>query len=43
VAKPDYKVQKAIEEAAVAPAAAASLAQATGGVVVNEVIDADLF
>jgi hypothetical protein len=43
VAKPDYEVQKAIEEAAVAPAAAASLAQATGGVVVNEVIDADLF
>jgi hypothetical protein len=42
VAKPDYKVQKAIEEAAVAPAAAASLAQATGGVV-SEIIDADLF
>jgi hypothetical protein len=42
VAKPDYKVQKAIEEAAVAPAAAASLAQATGGVV-SEIIEADLF
>jgi hypothetical protein len=46
VAKPDYKVQKAIEDAAAAgqaaDAAAASLAQATGGVV-NEVIDADLF
>jgi len=42
VAKPDYKVQKAIEEAAVAPAAAASLAQATGGVV-SEITDADLF
>lgn len=43
VAKPDYKVQKAIEEAAVAPAAAASLAQATGGVV-SEITEAyDLF
>jgi len=42
VAKPDYKVQKAIEDAAVAPAAAASLAQATGGVV-SEITDADLF
>ena len=42
VAKPDYKVQKAIEEAAVAPAAAASLAQATGGTV-SEVTEADLF
>jgi hypothetical protein len=42
VAKPDYKVQKAIEEAAVLPAAAQSLADATGGVVV-EITDADLF
>jgi hypothetical protein len=42
VAKPDYKVQKAIEEAAVLPAAAQSLADATGGMVV-EITDADLF
>jgi hypothetical protein len=46
VAKPDYKVQKAIEDAAAAgqaaDAAAANLAQATGGAV-SEVIDADLF
>jgi hypothetical protein len=42
VAKPDYKVQKAIEDAQILPAAAASLAQATGGVVV-EITDADLF
>ena len=42
VAKPDYKVQKAIEEAAVLPAAAQSLADATGGVVM-EITDADLF
>ena len=40
--EPDYKTMKAIEEAAVAPAAAASLAQATGGVV-SEITDADLF
>lgn len=42
VAKPDYKVQKAIEEAAAAGNAAASLAQATGGTVSN-ITDADLF
>jgi len=42
VAKPDYKVQKAIEDAQAVPAAAASLAQATGGVVLD-VTDADLF
>ena len=43
VAKPDYKVQKAIEEAAAAGNAAKSLAQATGGTV-SEVTEAyDLF
>lgn len=42
--EPDYKTQKAIEEAAAtsAPAAAASLAQATGGVVA-QVTQADVF
>jgi len=38
--EPDYKTQKAIEEAA--PAAAASLAKATGGTVVD-VIQDDVF
>jgi hypothetical protein len=42
VAKPDYKVQKAIEEAAAAGNAAKSLAQATGGVV-SEITEPDLF
>ena len=42
VAKPDYKVQKAIEEAAAAGNAAKSLAQATGGTV-SEITEADLF
>jgi hypothetical protein len=42
--EPDYKTQKAIEEAAATsvPAAAASLAQATGGVVA-QVTQADVF
>jgi hypothetical protein len=42
VAKPDYKVQKAIDEAAAAGNAAKSLAQATGGTV-SEITEADLF
>lgn len=42
VAKPDYKVQKAIEEATAAGNAAKSLAQATGGTV-SEITEADLF
>jgi hypothetical protein len=42
VAKPDYKVQKAIEEAQSTSQAAASLAQATAGKVVD-ITDADLF
>jgi hypothetical protein len=42
VAKPDYKVQKAIEEAQSTSQAAANLAQATAGKVVD-ITDADLF
>ncbi len=45
--EPDYKTQKAIEEkfaaAQAADTAAASLAQATGGVVVQDVIQDDVF